>query len=112
MAGRGAPKGNQNAKKAKDFETAIRKALAQHSEPNALRKIATKVVDEALGGNLWAVGMIADRLDGKPAQQVDFTGELNVACEAAELTDDVLAHIASGGSVGTPDEAPGSSTVN
>lgn len=64
----GAPKGNKNAAKAKEFEGAIRKALAQREDPETLRKIADKVLDMALEGNLFAVGMVADRLDGKPKQ--------------------------------------------
>jgi hypothetical protein len=73
MAGRGAPKGSRNAAKGKDFENAIRRALAQDPERDVLREIARKVVEEALTGNLAAIGMVADRLDGKPAQSLEVT---------------------------------------
>ena len=34
-----------------------------------LRVIAEKLVECAMGGESWAVQQVADRLDGKPAQQ-------------------------------------------
>lgn len=37
-----------------------------------LRRLAEKLVDEALNGEGWAMCQIADRLDGKPAIQLGF----------------------------------------
>lgn len=73
----GAPIGNQNARKAKAWEGALRAALAQFSTPDgrikpgeALRNIAEVVVARALAGDKDAVKEIGDRLDGKPAQAI------------------------------------------
>ena len=64
----GPPRGNRNAAKAKVFEGALRRAIAQSDDPDKLRTIAEKLVELASGGNLYAIGMIADRLDGKAVQ--------------------------------------------
>jgi len=37
-----------------------------------LRQLATRVVDEAIGGNITAAKEIGDRLDGKATQAVDM----------------------------------------
>jgi len=34
-----------------------------------LRRIAEKLVDAALDGHSWAIQQVADRIDGKPAQE-------------------------------------------
>jgi hypothetical protein len=34
-----------------------------------LRRIAEKLVDAALEGQSWAIQQVADRIDGKPAQE-------------------------------------------
>jgi len=36
--------------------------------------IAEKLVEKALEGQSWAIQQVADRLDGKPAQEQIFTG--------------------------------------
>jgi hypothetical protein len=77
----GAPIGNKNAAKAKEFETALRRALCQYEKGeveagHALRKIADKLVDLALDGSPWAIQMVSDRLDGKP--QASVTQDVNV----------------------------------
>jgi hypothetical protein len=71
----GAPIGSRNRAKGKEFEQALRRALAQHSDRDALTKIAKKLVKAALSDdvNLAAITMVADRLDGKPAQSLDVT---------------------------------------
>jgi hypothetical protein len=66
-----APAGNTNAKKGKAWFDALRKELVQRG---ALDKIAAKVVDAALAGERWAVEEIANRMDGKPAQSVELSG--------------------------------------
>jgi hypothetical protein len=67
----GAPKGNQNGRKGKVWFDALRKEVVQR---DALAAIATKVVDAALAGELWAIQEIGNRLDGKPAQAVEVSG--------------------------------------
>jgi len=71
----GAPLGNKNAAKAKVWEGAIRRALAQLEDPElnvkageALAKIAETVVRKAVTGDKDAIKEIGDRLDGKPVQ--------------------------------------------
>jgi ribosomal 50S subunit-associated protein YjgA (DUF615 family) len=66
----------RSGRKDKDFAEAIR--LAANTEDAATRKrklrlIAEKVVDLALAGESWAVQTVADRLDGKPAQEQSVT---------------------------------------
>lgn len=70
-----APLGNQNAKKAKRWQEALVKALAQYESKDggiemgqALTRIAVRVVEDALGGSKDAWQEIGNRLDGKPAQ--------------------------------------------
>jgi hypothetical protein len=70
----GAPKGNSNAAKGKDFKDALRKALANGGE-SKLPSIAEKLVDLAVSGEQWAIQEVANRLDGRPAQEVAVTGE-------------------------------------
>jgi hypothetical protein len=67
-----APHGNQNAKKAKDWENALRRVLAQYenveakiSKGEALTKIAEQCVVQAIAGDKDARAEIANRLDGK-----------------------------------------------
>lgn len=71
----GAPLGNRNAVKDKEFEAALRRALARKSGNwrAGLDLVASKVVDLAHSGERWAIEQLADRIDGKPAQVVDST---------------------------------------
>jgi hypothetical protein len=62
------------------------------SNPLALRRIAAKLVGRAEAGDLGAIKEIADRLDGKPMQMVDY-GNLTVN----QLSDEQLLEIAAGG---------------
>lgn len=70
-----APAGNQNARKAKDWENALRRVLAQYenveakiNRGEALAKIAEVCVEQAMAGDKDARGEIANRLDGKVPQ--------------------------------------------
>jgi hypothetical protein len=76
--------------KQKPFRDALN--IAVRSRPLALRRIADQLLDQAEAGDLAAAREVADRLDGKPAQAVDY-GELTVK----QLTDSQLLEIASGG---------------
>lgn len=40
-----------------------------------LREVAEVLVTKALEGESWAVNMVADRVDGKPMQAIEHTGE-------------------------------------
>jgi hypothetical protein len=67
MAKRGAPIGNKNATKNKSWSDAIRKAIVRRKD---MDKLAGKLVDLALEGNMPAMREIGDRLQGRPAQTV------------------------------------------
>jgi hypothetical protein len=92
MAQRGGQPGNTNAAKAKRWVEAIERHLTQN--PDQLRKIAEATVQAAMDGQAWAVTEIGNRLDGKPVQQVDMSGDLNLTRTLRDLTDDELLRIA------------------
>jgi len=62
----------------KPFTDALRAALNQ-TDPKAKRKnlllVADKLVECAINGESWAIQQVADRLDGKPAQESTVTFE-------------------------------------
>src|SRR5438046_7185753 len=73
MAGPGAPRGNNNAGKAKDWENAIRRALARaeaEGSGKCLNRLADQLLTKAAEGDMAALKEIGDRLDGKPAQVI------------------------------------------
>lgn len=73
MAERGAPKGNQNAAKAKRWLAAIDRALDKRSRvdaKDALDALAEKLLEAADKGEAWALKELGDRLEGKPAQAI------------------------------------------
>lgn len=72
--------GNKNNAKGKDWQDALRKAMIQYEDKDAgikrgqaLHKIATKVVQQALDGDPVAWQEIGNRLDGKPAQALQLS---------------------------------------
>lgn len=69
-----APIGNQNARKAKRWESAITRALAKVAAGQGveagLDRLAEQLVAQANAGEQWALLEIGNRLDGKPAQVV------------------------------------------
>lgn len=79
---RGAPKGNNNAAKGKRWTHAIEWALDKYekkgvvAQGEALRAIATKMIEEALEGDKAAREEIGNRLDGRPAQSLDVQGHM------------------------------------
>lgn len=81
------PLGSQN--KDKPFAEALRMELAAAGEDRkALRRIARKLIANAESGDMQAIGMIADRLDGKPAQEVNAT--IDDKRDASDWTRDEL----------------------
>lgn len=100
----GAPFGNKNAAKSRLFDDALRRALKQRDlkdgDGETLRKIADKLIDMALAGDIGAFKEARDTIDGKPAQSIDLTAD--VTNRAATLTDDDLAEIARASSGPTP----------
>jgi hypothetical protein len=77
MAATGGQPGNQNAKKAKLWESALKRSLAraEGSVDKGLDKLADICVNEALNGDKDARTEIACRIDGKPAQSLTVGGD-------------------------------------
>ena len=82
----GAPVGNQNAVKNRLWREAVERALRNKSRVDtisALDDIAERLVEAAMKGpsyekgDPWpfTIGELADRLDGKPRQQVELSGD-------------------------------------
>jgi hypothetical protein len=69
-----APIGNKNAAKSRMFEQALHRAIAQ-DDGKRVRQAAENVLDKAADGEIWAIQMLADRLDGKPSQTIVGGGE-------------------------------------
>ena len=66
MAGR--PKGEKSF--AAMLHIAIKEATKDNKSKTRLRTIADKLVEKAEQGEIQAIREIADRIDGKPVQQV------------------------------------------
>lgn len=69
----GAPKGNQNAAKAKVWSAAIERALERRtaSRTDGIKEIdalAEKLLELVAAGDLPALKEFGDRMEGKPAQ--------------------------------------------
>ena len=78
LPGSGAPLGNQNARKAKIWQQAIKRALARMADSTVdvgLDRLADKLVSAAVEGEQWAVIEIGNRIDGRPAQALTVSGE-------------------------------------
>ena len=80
----GAPKGNQNAKKGSAWRNELRQVLETYSDDEvaageALNRIAIECVKDALYGTprekIAAREEIANRLDGKVAQELIHSGD-------------------------------------
>jgi hypothetical protein len=89
----GAPVGNRNASKNRIWEKALRAISIQ--DPERLRNVAKKVWECAEAGDPWAITELANRLDGKPVQQVEMTGDFTQRL-ATEYSNAELAMIAAG----------------
>jgi hypothetical protein len=75
---RGAPLGNKNSQKGKEFQLALRRVFAQTygSTSEGLDRLAMTLINEAINNRQgWAVTEIANRFDGKPAQAVLVGGD-------------------------------------
>jgi hypothetical protein len=87
-----APVGNKNARKAKDWENALRRVLAQYENAEAkipkgeaLAKIAEQCVVQAIAGDKDARAEIANRLDGKVPQALIGGDEDDPAIKVEEI---------------------------
>jgi hypothetical protein len=67
----------EGQRRARQFAEALRMEIAAAGDDlKALRRVARALLDEAYGGNINAIAMIADRLDGKVPQPVGGSKEL------------------------------------
>jgi hypothetical protein len=65
--------------KARRFSTILERALTQEDlkpdEDHRIRQGIEKLLDKVSAGDLPSIAMLADRTDGKPAQQVTLAGD-------------------------------------
>ena len=66
--------GNKAGAKARKFYDAMMRAAAA-DDYKALRHIADKVLELALEGDMPAITMVRDTLDGKPHQSMTLSGD-------------------------------------
>lgn len=76
----GAPKGNNNAAKAKVWSAAINRALERRTAKRSdgileIDALADALLEECLKGEMVALKELGDRLEGKVAQGVIHTGD-------------------------------------
>jgi hypothetical protein len=70
----GAPKGNTNGAKDKRLITdELRRVVTQG--PEKLKKACKALLENAANGDIASFNVIADRLDGKPAQSLTVGGD-------------------------------------
>src|SRR6516164_8742487 len=89
----GNPAGRPIGSSDKQFVEQLRIVLAEvvPNDPagkRKLRRIAEKLVDAALDGQSWAIQQVADRIDGKPAQE--STVNIKEKREASDWTREEL----------------------
>lgn len=90
----------------KIWADAVRRAVMRRMEeaegqPQKIERLADKVVDMGLDGDVSALKEIGDRLDGKPVAQSQISGPDGGPIEtrsATDMTDDELAAIIAAGS--------------
>lgn len=73
-------KGNQLASNALSFNAALRrvinkKNLSRKEKMDVLEEMANILIDKALEGSESTISHLADRLDGKPQQAVQLSGD-------------------------------------
>lgn len=84
----GAPVGNQNGKKAKIWEQAIKRALARRVSgtiDQGLDRLADRLIEAAEAGDQWALKEIGDRMDGKAAQIIAGDEDLPAIKQSLEV---------------------------
>jgi Family of unknown function (DUF5681) len=69
----------------KQFLQALKRAIAA-DDAKRLRAAAEALLDHAAAGEYWAINMLADRLDGKPTQQLQALDEEGRSVAVALIT--------------------------
>ncbi len=67
------------------FLDTLKRAIAQ-DQGARLRKCAEALLDHAANGEYWAANMLADRLDGKPTQQLQAVDDEGRSVAVALIT--------------------------
>jgi hypothetical protein len=75
----------------KPFLDALKRAITQE-DGKRVRQAAEKLLTLAAAGEQWAMQMLADRVDGKAAQQLIIDATI-ARRRAADLSDDELASV-------------------
>jgi hypothetical protein len=73
-----APLGNQNGAKGRQWSEAVKRAIrAKYGKEwdESLQELAKQLVEAADKGDLAALKEVGDRIDGKPKQQIEASGE-------------------------------------
>jgi hypothetical protein len=85
----------KSGRKDKDFAEAVRMVVLeidkQRGGKKKLRCLAEKLYEEAMNGEGWAMAQIADRMDGKPAQEQTVT--IDDKRDASDWTRDELVRV-------------------
>ena len=71
----------------KPFFAALNRAIAQ-DDAKRLRACAERVLDLAAAGEPWAAQMLADRLDGRPAQAITGADGAPLTVQILRYADD------------------------
>lgn len=83
-------KGNLGAAAHQVWRDAIRRAAMQR-DGKQLRALADRLIDKALEGDVSALKEIGDRLDGRPAQTIEMSGDMTMRhCFALPLAESEL----------------------
>jgi hypothetical protein len=81
----GAPAGNKNSSKDNRlWSGTIRRAVIQ-DKAKRLRKAAESLLDAAAAGDIEAMKVLGDRLDGKPHQTIAAEVDTNVTVEVVRF---------------------------
>lgn len=70
----GAPVGNKNAAKARQMSAMLEHALNANNR-HKLREGIDKISNAFAEGEVWAVNFVFDRIEGKPTQKLEGSGE-------------------------------------
>jgi len=83
MAGKGAPLGNDYAKRGAMWREAIRSAAIREEQGlpcrNAMERIARALLAKAEEGDVAAIKEFGDRMDGKAMQAVELKADVGVS---------------------------------
>ena len=80
-----APKGNRNAAHDKPWANHLLRAAKQ--DPDRMRRIADKLLDMAAEGDVAAIREMVDRLDGKPKQAIEATGDMSLTVQVMRFSE-------------------------